>query len=71
MCPLPAGHKVLIFNSAVQREKTKSSFNVRVAECRIGVALLRRRFGPASPHSAMLEPSALGLTLPQVLAAAR
>ncbi len=66
--PVPPGHKVLIFNSAVRREKTRSLYNVRVAECRIGVALLKRRFASvASLRDA--SPEALGLSLAQSLAA--
>jgi galactokinase len=58
--PLPPGYNVLIFNSAVQREKTKSLFNVRVAECRIGVALLRQR-SPGITHLRDISAAALGL----------
>jgi galactokinase len=65
--PLPPGYNVLIFNSAVQREKTKSLFNVRVAECRIGVALLRRR-SPGITHLRDISAEALGL--PEALALA-
>jgi len=65
--PLPAGYKVLIFNSAVRREKTKSLYNVRVAECRIGVALLRR-VSPGITHLRDVSAEALGLSEEAVLA---
>ena len=65
--PLPPGHRALVFNSAVRREKTKSLYNVRVAECRIGVALLRRRY-PGITHLRDISAGALGLSDAQVLA---
>ncbi len=65
--PLPAGYRFVIFNSAVPREKTKSQFNVRVAECRIGVALLRRR-SPGITHLRDISAEALGLSQAAVLA---
>jgi galactokinase len=65
--PIPTGHKVVIFNSAVQREKTKSFFNVRVAEGRIGVALLRRRY-PGITHLRDISAAALGVSDGELLA---
>ena len=65
--PLPAGYRTLVFNSAVRREKTKSLFNVRVAECRIGVALLRRCYAGIT-HLRDVSAEALGLSDAQVLA---
>ncbi len=65
--PLPAGYRFLIFNSAVPREKTKSQFNVRVAECRIGVALLRR-YSPGITHLRDISAEALGISEAAVLA---
>lgn len=65
--PLPAGYHILIFHSAVQREKTKSLFNVRVAECRIGVALLRR-VSAGITHLRDISAEALGLTEAALLA---
>jgi galactokinase len=65
--PLPLGYRALVFNSAVRREKTKSLYNVRVAECRIGVALLRRRY-PGITHLRDVSAEALGLSDAQVLA---
>ena len=47
--PIPPGHHLLICNSSVARQKTRSQYNVRVAECRLAVALLSRRF-PAMTH---------------------
>ncbi len=65
--PLPAGYKVLIFNSAVRREKTKSLYNVRVAECRIGVALLRRASAGIT-HLRDVSAEALGVSEAALLA---
>lgn len=65
--PLPAGYKVLVLNSAVQREKTKSLFNVRVAEGRLGVAILKRRY-PDITHLRDISSEALGLPQSQILA---
>jgi galactokinase len=65
--PLPAGYRVLVLNSAVRREKTKSLYNVRVAECRIGVALLKRRY-PGITHLRDVSAEALGLSDAHVLA---
>ena len=65
--PLPPGYRALVFNSAVRREKTKSLYNVRVAECRIGVALLRRRY-PGITHLRDISTEALGLSDAQLLA---
>jgi galactokinase len=65
--PLPLGYRALVFNSAVRREKTKSLYNVRVAECRIGVALLRRRYADIT-HLRDVSAEALGLSDAQVLA---
>jgi galactokinase len=65
--PLPPGYRALVFNSAVRREKTKSLYNVRVAECRIGVALLRRRY-PDITFLRDISTEALGLSDAQLLA---
>ena len=65
--PLPAGYRALVLNSAVRREKTKSLYNVRVAECRIGVALLKRRY-PGITHLRDISAEALGLSDAAMLA---
>jgi len=65
--PLPLGYRTLVFNSAVRREKTKSLYNVRVAECRIGVTLLRRRY-PGITHLRDISAETLRLSDVQVLA---
>jgi galactokinase len=65
--PLPSGYKVLVLNSAVQREKTKSLFNVRVAEGRLGTAILKRRY-PDITHLRDVSSAALGLSQPLLLA---
>ncbi len=37
---IPGGYRVLICNSGIERQKTRSKYNVRVAECRLAVTLL-------------------------------
>ncbi len=43
---IPDGCRIMICNSGVQRQKTRSQYNARVAECRLAVALLK----PLYPH---------------------
>ncbi len=42
--PLPRGYNIIVADSKVRHDNIRSDFNVRVAEDRIGVALLKRRF---------------------------
>jgi galactokinase len=57
---IPDGYRVIICNSGVQRQKTRSQYNVRVAECRLAVALLKHTY----PHITHLrDVSAQGLAL--------
>ncbi len=42
--PLPRGYHIIVADSKVRHDNIRSDFNMRVAEDRIGVALLRRRF---------------------------
>ena len=59
--PLPAGYAFLVCDSGVRRENTRSAFNARVAECKIGVKLLQRCY-PAATHLRDIAGDALGLT---------
>jgi len=63
--PLPEGYKIVIADSGVRRENTRSEFNLRVAEDKIGVELLRSRF-PGITHLRDVSPSALGLTMEEL-----
>ena len=63
--PLPKGYKIVIADSGVRRENTRSEFNLRVAEDKIGVELLRSRF-PGITHLRDVSPSALGLTMEEL-----
>ena len=47
--PLPAGYRLVVADSGVRRQNTRSDFNLRVAECRLGVALLRECY-PGITH---------------------
>jgi galactokinase len=42
--PMPAGAQVVLLNSGVRHENVRSEFNKRVAECKVGVQLLRRDY---------------------------
>jgi galactokinase len=44
--PFPASHRLLVVDSGVHHDNIRGEFNVRVAACRAGVALLR----PMYPH---------------------
>ena len=59
--PLPLGLSGARLQQRGAPEKTKSLYNVRVAECRIGVALLRRRY-PGITHLRDISAEALGLS---------
>jgi len=47
--PLPPQYSILVCDSGKRRANTLSDYNVRVAECKLGVALLQRRW-PAITH---------------------
>lgn len=64
---MPDGYSVIICNSGVQRQKTRSQYNVRVAECRLAVAILKRTH-PAITHLRDVSAEALGVTHQQALA---
>jgi galactokinase len=42
--PLPAGYRLVLCNSGVRHENTRSEFNTRVFECRVGVYMLRQQW---------------------------
>lgn len=52
--PLPAGYNLIVADTKTRHQNTRSEFNVRVAEGRIGVALLKRRY-PEITHLRDLE----------------
>lgn len=64
--PLPAGYRILICNSGVPREKTRSQYNMRAAECRLAVAILHRHY-PNITHLRDVSPEAFELPMPQLL----
>lgn len=64
---IPDGYNVIICNSGVQRQKTSSQYNVRVAECRLAVTLLKRSH-PAITHLRDVSAEALALPHDDVLA---
>lgn len=44
LVPLPQGYNLIVADTHVRHQNVRSDFNVRVAEGRIGVALLQRRY---------------------------
>jgi len=64
---LPDGYRVIICNSGVEKQKTRSQYNVRVAECRLAVALLRRDY-PRITHLRDVSAEALAIAPDAVLA---
>jgi galactokinase len=66
--PVPGDVQVVLLNSGVHHENVRSQFNQRVAECRIGVELLRREY-PAIARLRDVTPEALGLSEPEFWAA--
>jgi galactokinase len=59
--PLPEGYKVVICDTRVAREKTKSEYNIRVAECKIGVEFFKEKY-PNITHLRDISGSSLGLS---------
>ena len=47
--PLPPGYRLVVADSGVRRQNTRSDFNLRVAECRLAVALLKAHY-PGITH---------------------
>ena len=41
--PMPAGYRLMVVDSGVHHENARGEFNLRVAACRAGVAVLARR----------------------------
>jgi len=66
--PLPEGHALVVAESGVRHQNTRSEFNLRVAEGKIGVRLLQARY-PARhiTHLRDVSPAALGVSLAEVL----
>ncbi|MGQ9667288.1 MAG: galactokinase, partial [Anaerolineae bacterium] len=57
--PLPTQYSILVCDSGKRRANTLSDFNVRVAECKLGAALLQRRW-PAVTHLRDVTPERMG-----------
>lgn len=66
--PLPEGYSLVVVDSGIRRQNTRSEFNLRVAEGKIGVRLLQAH-NPMRPitHLRDASPSATGLSLTEVL----
>ena len=47
--PFPASHRLLVIDSGVHHDNIRGEFNLRVAACRAGVALLRTAY-PTATH---------------------
>jgi galactokinase len=63
---VPDGYKVVICNSGVERQKTRSQYNVRVAECRLAVSILKQTY-PHITHLRDVSASTLHLRRQEVL----
>ena len=59
--PIPAGYAFLVCDSGKRRQTAHSAYNLRVAECKLGVQLLKRRY-PTITHLRDVSTRALGLT---------
>lgn len=59
--PLPEGYRVVVCNTGVRHENTRSEFNTRVFECRVGAHLLSRRF-PQVRYLRDVSAETLGMT---------
>lgn len=66
--PLPRGYALAVAESGVRHQNTRSAFNLRVAEGKIGVQLLQARH-PARhiTHLRDVSPAALDMSLTKVL----
>jgi galactokinase len=59
--PIPTGYSFAVCDSGKRRETAHSRFNVRVAECKIGVELFKQRY-PHVTHLRDISPDALNLS---------
>ena len=69
--PIPGGYALVVIDSQVKHRNTGPAFNQRVAECRIGVRLLRQYY-PGITHLRDLEDrpwSELAARLPETITA--
>lgn len=57
--PLPQQYSILVCDSGKRRANTLSDYNLRVAECKIGAALLQR-YWPAVTHLRDVTPERMG-----------
>ena len=66
--PLPSGYALVVADSGVRHQNVRSSFNLRVAEGKIGVQLLQAHHPTHRiTHLRDVSPAALGMPLPGVL----
>lgn len=66
--PLPPGYALVVAESGVRHQNTRSEFNLRVAEGKIGVRLLQARYPERSiTHLRDVSPPVLGVSLAEVL----
>ena len=63
--PLPSGYRLVVCNTGVRHENTRSEFNTRVFECRVGAHIIRDQF-PQVRHLRDVCPETLGLTPTEV-----
>jgi galactokinase len=63
--PLPPGYRLVVCSTGVRHENTRSEFNTRVFECRVGAELVRRRY-PQVRNLRDVSEEGLGLTRSEV-----
>ena len=63
--PIPTGYSFAVCDSGKRRETAHSRFNVRVAECKIGVELFKPRY-PGVTHLRDISPAALDLSIEDI-----
>jgi len=63
--PLPQGYRLVVCNTVIRHENTRSEFNTRVFECRVGAYMIRQQF-PQVGFLRDVAPDTLGLTRAEV-----
>lgn len=63
--PLPDGFRIVVCSTGVRHENTRSEFNTRVFECRVGAYLIRQRY-PEVRNLRDASAESLGLTESEV-----
>ena len=59
--PIPDGVQIVLLNSGIRHQNVRSEFNQRVAECKIGVRLLQKRY-PTIAYLRDVTPEALSMS---------